>query len=316
MALYFPAQKQTGQIYVASNGVSYQWDGFKWTTQLLPSYANIGSNPGPNPPGDPTHGTFWWDTKSGQLFTYYADETSEQWVEASTPHAPLAEPTPPSANIGTITMNGTATPSLGVESTYSADIDGTATDLVYEWSTERSEITNVPTLFTQGSVTGTAYNLTDQSTATFVAASGDNNDEFTISFSETITNVERLALYFSAGNANNVRWNVKPNGSYNFQGDTSSQTGEWFSIPLQEDIRNIRILKLSDASTVLRCHMVGFTNIDEGFLLPPPDVISNKNSATPGITFYSAGSNKVTLNLSSLTSIDSPQTGEIAITVS
>ena len=213
MALYFPPTAQTGQIFVANNGVSYQWDGSKWTTQLRPSYANIGSNPGPNPPLDPTVGTFWWDTKSGQLFTYYADDTSEQWVEASTVHPPIFEPTPPSATIGTVTISGPATSTIGDVEGYTASYNGTAQDVVYNWSTDRSDISNVPTLFTQGAVTGNAYNVLDQNAATYIEMAGTNSDEFTISFSETITDIDRIAVLFSAGNGNNVRWNVKPNGS-------------------------------------------------------------------------------------------------------
>lgn len=315
MALYFPAAKQTGQIFVASNGVSYQWDGYKWTTQLRPSYANIGSNPGPNPPLDPTPGTFWWDTKSGQLFTYYADNTSEQWVEASTPHEPLFEPNPPTATIGTVTMTGEASPILGNPYQYTASFTGNAQDVVYNWSTDKSDISNVPSLFTQGAVTGNAYNLLDQDTSTYIEMTGGTSDEFTLSFSETITDVERIAILFSSGNGANVRWNVKPNGSYNFQGDTSSTSGEWFSIPLQEDIDNIRVIMLSDATTVLRCHLIGFGPNDEGYLLTPRDVISNRNAENPSITFYSSGNNRVLLEITSLTSSDSPKNEILPVVV-
>ena len=89
MALTFEDNPITGQIIIAENGISYQWDGSKWSTQLRPTYANTGSNPGPTPPLNPVAGTFWWDTISGQLFTYYVDDNSEQWVEASTNHSPL-----------------------------------------------------------------------------------------------------------------------------------------------------------------------------------------------------------------------------------
>ena len=89
MNLSFPPTTIPGTIHVAENGVTYQWDSSKWTTQLRPSYANTGSNPGPNPPQTPTPGTFWFDSVSGQLFTYYSDGTSSQWVEASTVHGTL-----------------------------------------------------------------------------------------------------------------------------------------------------------------------------------------------------------------------------------
>ncbi len=37
---------------------------------------------GPTPPPTPTPGTFWWDNVSGNLFVYYNDGTSSQWVPA------------------------------------------------------------------------------------------------------------------------------------------------------------------------------------------------------------------------------------------
>jgi hypothetical protein len=35
------------------------------------------------PPGSPTAGTFWWNSTNGQLYLYYNDGTSSQWVFAS-----------------------------------------------------------------------------------------------------------------------------------------------------------------------------------------------------------------------------------------
>lgn len=38
---------------------------------------------GPNPPPAPVDGSLWWDSVSGQLYVYYIDGNSSQWVEAS-----------------------------------------------------------------------------------------------------------------------------------------------------------------------------------------------------------------------------------------
>jgi len=84
MALDFPVPSQTGQLFVAQNGATYQYDGEKWTTQIKAFYPVLGANPGPNPPSNPISGTLWWDSVSGQLFTYYDDGQSAQWVESST----------------------------------------------------------------------------------------------------------------------------------------------------------------------------------------------------------------------------------------
>ena len=88
--LDFPNTPVEGQIYVADNGVSYQYRGLKWTTQLRASYANTGSNPGETPPTNPTAGTFWWNSTSGQLYTYYVDANSSQWIQ-TTPNTLLDE---------------------------------------------------------------------------------------------------------------------------------------------------------------------------------------------------------------------------------
>ena len=81
--LDFPAGPVEGQIWMGTNGVSYQWQTDKWTTQLRASYANTGSNPGITPPTNPTNGTFWWDSENGQLYTYYNDGDSSQWITCS-----------------------------------------------------------------------------------------------------------------------------------------------------------------------------------------------------------------------------------------
>ena len=38
---------------------------------------------GSNPPGSPSNGDMWWDSDVGELYIYYADTDSNQWVETS-----------------------------------------------------------------------------------------------------------------------------------------------------------------------------------------------------------------------------------------
>ena len=49
----------------------------------MESYANTGGNPGTSPPANPTNGTFWWDSENGQLYIYYTDVDSSQWMQAA-----------------------------------------------------------------------------------------------------------------------------------------------------------------------------------------------------------------------------------------
>ena len=81
--LDFPASPTVGQLAPLSNGVTYQWDGQKWNTQIVDSYANSGGNPGVTPPPNPAPGTFWWDSTSGQLYIWYVDTNSAQWMQAA-----------------------------------------------------------------------------------------------------------------------------------------------------------------------------------------------------------------------------------------
>ena len=37
----------------------------------------------PNPPNNPVEGTLWWSTREGNLFIWYDDGDSQQWVDAS-----------------------------------------------------------------------------------------------------------------------------------------------------------------------------------------------------------------------------------------
>ena len=81
--LEFPANPTVGQEAVLGNDVVYQWDGAKWNTRLVASYSNTGGNPGENPPPNPTPGTFWWDSENGQLYLWYVDSNSAQWMQAA-----------------------------------------------------------------------------------------------------------------------------------------------------------------------------------------------------------------------------------------
>jgi hypothetical protein len=83
MALDFPANPIQGQQNVLGNGVTYQWDGSKWSTRLVASYANTGGNPGVEPPPNPSPGTFWWDSENGQLYIWYVDANTSQWMQAA-----------------------------------------------------------------------------------------------------------------------------------------------------------------------------------------------------------------------------------------
>jgi hypothetical protein len=75
-AIDFPANPTTGQRFT-SGGVIWTWDGIKWT---LSGSGSISINSAP--PTNPLDGALWWDTVSGNMFIYYDNGTTAQWVVA------------------------------------------------------------------------------------------------------------------------------------------------------------------------------------------------------------------------------------------
>jgi hypothetical protein len=83
MGFNFPNSPTTGQLYpqppIAGAPV-YQWDGQKWTVATgVAGTVYIGDSPPSNVPP----GSLWWNSANGQLYVYYNDGNSTQWVYAS-----------------------------------------------------------------------------------------------------------------------------------------------------------------------------------------------------------------------------------------
>jgi len=72
----FPANPTPGQTFV-NQGITWLWDGVKWTMGGT-SPVNFGDTP----PLNPTPGTLWWNTLVGQLYIWYVDPNTSQWVIA------------------------------------------------------------------------------------------------------------------------------------------------------------------------------------------------------------------------------------------
>jgi hypothetical protein len=75
----FPTNPVMGEQFTAQNGNTYIWDGIVWMQAGTGGLVFIGVNP----PLNPLAGQLWWrNDPDGQLFIYYDDGSSQQWVQA------------------------------------------------------------------------------------------------------------------------------------------------------------------------------------------------------------------------------------------
>ena len=96
MAFNFPNAPIENQEFVAPNGFVYKFVSPAWQMQ------GTGGSQGPTgpagpagptggvtvnisdaAPGSPTAGQMWWQSSTGNLFIYYNDGTSSQWVQVN-----------------------------------------------------------------------------------------------------------------------------------------------------------------------------------------------------------------------------------------
>ena len=86
----FPASPSNGQTVTGASGAVYTFDGTKWRAGGTSSRASL--TIGDTPPVSPMAGELWWDSTGGQLFVWYADPNTSQWVIANS--GPIASDAP------------------------------------------------------------------------------------------------------------------------------------------------------------------------------------------------------------------------------
>ena len=94
--LDFPLNPVIDDIHTGSNSVNYQWDGDKWTTQLVSRNSSLGGNPGTTPPNNAFVGDFWFKTPENELYIALSDATGTgvDWVKTSLRDPAVANPLP------------------------------------------------------------------------------------------------------------------------------------------------------------------------------------------------------------------------------
>src|SRR5580765_2798538 len=96
MAFDFPNAPTTNQLITMPDGTIRRYDGTKWVAGQTPTgpYCFIGDSP----PTSPIPGTTWWCSADAQLYLYYNDGNSSQWVPAVAVPASIGE-APSNSNI-------------------------------------------------------------------------------------------------------------------------------------------------------------------------------------------------------------------------
>jgi hypothetical protein len=78
MAFDFPNSPTVGAVYTAPTGVTYTWDGEKWSSGSGYGAIYISDSA----PAAPV-GSLWWQSSTGTLYVSYNDGNSIQWVAIS-----------------------------------------------------------------------------------------------------------------------------------------------------------------------------------------------------------------------------------------
>lgn len=80
-SINFPSSPSINDIFTVGD-TSFQWDGVAWN--VIPgtiggATVTISSTPS----SSPLHGDLWWNSQDANLYLYYVDEDSSQWITAA-----------------------------------------------------------------------------------------------------------------------------------------------------------------------------------------------------------------------------------------
>lgn len=83
MAMDFPSSPAVDQQFT-SGASTWRWDGTTWN--IVPQMGPMSMSD--VPPSNPAVGQLWWRSTNGQMYVWYNDGTSSQWVQAAGMQAP------------------------------------------------------------------------------------------------------------------------------------------------------------------------------------------------------------------------------------
>ena len=81
MGFNFPNAPASGDIFSPPGGPTFSWDGVTWKaqTQGVPVTVYMLDTA----PTNPAPGQLWWQSSTGNMFVWYADPDSAQWIQVS-----------------------------------------------------------------------------------------------------------------------------------------------------------------------------------------------------------------------------------------
>src|SRR5580765_633025 len=206
MAFDFPNAPTTNQLITMPDGTIRRYDGTKWVAGQTPTgpYCFIGDSP----PTSPIPGTTWWCSADAQLYLYYNDGNSSQWVPAVAVPASIGEAPSNSniygrqngqwTNLGASQLQGNVGRNLIHNSMFNVNQRGTG-----PWATGGYTTDRWIQSFTNGTLSGSIISLSDADRTAigdeaakfsyqFVATGGSAAADFTGVF-QALEDVRRLA---------------------------------------------------------------------------------------------------------------------------
>jgi hypothetical protein len=114
-----PSTPASGQVavYAKTDGKVYRKDDAGAEAELGGGAGGGGVTISSSPPGSPAAGDLWWDSDIGNMFVYYNDGATSQWVNASLPGS--------SAGVGRVAQVVIATTTTTSSGTAAIPLDGT-----------------------------------------------------------------------------------------------------------------------------------------------------------------------------------------------
>jgi hypothetical protein len=82
MSFNFPNSPAEGQMFNPSGGPTFIFTNGVWASYNVPRSKTLISD---SPPSGAVHGDLWWESDSGNLYVFYDDGNSQQWVQVNMP---------------------------------------------------------------------------------------------------------------------------------------------------------------------------------------------------------------------------------------